>query len=455
VKRLFLLAFIWGWSFLFIKVAVAGMTPPTVALLRVALGAAVLVIVLSVRRQSLPQDSAFWRHVTVAALFGNVLPFTMLAWGEERITSALTAVLNASTPLFTAVAAAFVLRDRLRPLQVAGLLLGLAGVGVAAGFTGADVAHSSVLGSLASVGAGACYGIAFAYMRRHLTGVSPMTASAGQLLAASVLLAPAAVFTTAVDGIELSATRVTSIVLLGVVGTGLAYVLNYRVLAELGATKASLVTYLIPVVAVLVGVVVLDEPFSLRLVAGGVLIVAGIGIVHERLLTPRARPPVGATAVVLVALLLPLVGCGDDDGNSGERGGPCGPVRREDADPSSSQHVLPGAPPPSYLSDPPTSGPHQPGAPLEGVLDEPLTKPVQVAVLEAGQVLIQHRDLDADDEAALAGLAGPDVVVAPNPELPDRVVATAWLFKLTCDEVVVDELRAFVDDHVGRGPGSD
>ena len=128
MRRLLLLAFIWGWSFLFIKVAVEGMSPPTVAFARVGLGAAVLVAVLRIQQRPMPDARAMGRHFFVAAVFGNVLPFTMLAWGEERITSALTAVLNASTPLFTAIVAAVYLKDRVRPVQIAGLLLGFVGV---------------------------------------------------------------------------------------------------------------------------------------------------------------------------------------------------------------------------------------------------------------------------------------------------------------------------------------
>src|SRR4051812_16037201 len=121
MRRLLLLAFIWGWSFLFIKVAVEGMTPSTVAFARVGLGAAVLLVVVRARRLHLPVERRMWRHFAVAALFGNVLPFTSLAWGEQRITSALTAVLNASTPLFTAVIASIFLHERLRRMQKAGL----------------------------------------------------------------------------------------------------------------------------------------------------------------------------------------------------------------------------------------------------------------------------------------------------------------------------------------------
>src|SRR3954451_22098697 len=203
MRRLFVLAFIWGWSFLFIKVSVEGMSPPTVACARVGLGAIVLVAVLRAQRRPMPELRTMWRPFVVAAVFANVIPFTLLAWGEERITSALTAVLNASTPLFTAIVAALYLKDRLRPIQIGGLLLGFVGVSVAAGFGGGDLAHSSVFGSLAAVLAGASYGIAFAYMRKHLTSIEPTVAATGQLVMATALSFPFAIGTSITSGIHL------------------------------------------------------------------------------------------------------------------------------------------------------------------------------------------------------------------------------------------------------------
>jgi drug/metabolite transporter (DMT)-like permease len=452
MRRLFVLAFIWGWSFLFIKVSVEGMSPPTVAFARVGLGALVLVGVLRTRHRGLSHDWTMWRHFAVAATLGNVIPFTLLAWGEERITSALTAVLNASTPLFTAIVAAVYLKDRLRPVQIGGLLLGFVGVSVAAGFGTGDLADSSIFGSLAAVAAGAAYGLAFAYMRKHLTGIEPTDAAAGQLIMATLLSLPLAIVTSMSTGIHLDPHRVLAIVLLGVFGTGVAYILNYRVIADLGATRASLVTYVIPVVAVTVGVVVLDEPFQWRLVAGGVLIVAGIALVHPptRLRRRFPQPVMGPAVLLLVVALvaLPLVACTSSTTTT------CAKAHTEPLDPSLN-HVIAGATEPQYTTDPPTSGPHTPGALPGGVLSKPLARPSQVGALEAGLVLIQYRDLSGEQVTSLAELAGDKVVVAPNPSLPDRVVATAWLNKQTCSSVDLAELRGFVRNHQGRGPGAD
>jgi len=454
MRRLLLLAFIWGWSFLFIKVSVEGMSPPTVACTRVGLGSVVLLAVLRAGHRPLASGRTMWRHFAVAATFGNVIPFTMLAWGEERITSALTAVLNASTPLFTAVFAFLYLKDRLRLVHAAGLLVGFGGVAVAAGFGGGDLAHSSLAGSAAAVLAGASYGIAFVYMRKHLTGIEPTVAAAGQLIMATVLSLPLAVGTSLSTGLHLDPHRVLAISLLGVFGSGIAYILNYRVIADLGATRASLVTYVIPVVAVALGVIVLGEAFQWRLVAGGVLIAAGISLVNPPVWLRRpprsVQPLLGGTALVVVVALVvaPLVAC-SGDGNRA-----CSKVTTEPLNPDV-RHVFAGGPEPRYTTDPPTSGPHTPGALPGGVLDTPLSRPNQVGALEAGLVLLQYRDLNPGELDELRGLASNQVVVAPNPTLPDRVVATAWLTKQTCSAVDVTALRGFIRSHQGRGPGTD
>lgn len=300
MQRLLLLAFIWGWSFLFIKVAVDGMSPTTVAWGRITLGALVLHLVLRRQGQRMPTNRASLRPFAVVATVGTMLPFSLLAWAEQDITSALTAVLNASTPLFTATFSAVALRERLRPLQLAGLVVGIAGVGLAVEIGTSDLHGSSLTGALAAVGAGLCYGLAFVYVRKHLTRIPPLVAATGQLTAGSVLLAPVALVTSLDEGVSLTPTRVLSLLLLGAVGTGLAFFLNYGIVAELGATRASLVTYLVPVVAVAVGVIALGEPFEWRLVLGATLTIAGIaGVTLGRARNqPDSAPSAGATRPV-------------------------------------------------------------------------------------------------------------------------------------------------------------
>lgn len=290
MRRLALLALIWGWSFLFIKVAVEGMTPTAVAGARIALGMVTMLVILRVRGIALPRDRSLWRHFVVMGVVHSAVPFTLLAWGEERITSALTAVLNATTPLFAALLTAVLLGERLRRPQVVGVVLGFVGVAIAAGIGARDLSGSSLGGAAAAVAAAACYGLGFAYARRNLGGIPPLVASGGQLVAATCIIGPFAVITSVREGIHLEPHRVLAVALLGVVGTGFAYVLNYGSIAELGPTRASVVTQLVPVVAVAVGVAFLDEPFRLRLVAGAALTLVGIALLHERFRRFRTVP---------------------------------------------------------------------------------------------------------------------------------------------------------------------
>jgi drug/metabolite transporter (DMT)-like permease len=282
MQRVVALAFVWGWSFLFIKVAVEGFPPFTVAAARMALGCLALMVVARLAGVGpLPRDRAFWRAVTFNGVIGTALPFTLLAWGEERITSALTAVAQATTALFTALFAALLLGERLRNVQVAGLVLGLVGVAVAAGVGGGDLTSESAAGVLAAMAAGAAYGLAFVHAQRRLLHVDPMLAASGQLFAGTLALAPFAIAAALVSGVDATPNRLGALVLLGVVNTGLAYWLNYGAIAQVGATAASLVTYLIPPVAIVAGWLVLDEPVGWRLLVGLALIVVGVAGVRR------------------------------------------------------------------------------------------------------------------------------------------------------------------------------
>lgn len=159
------------------------------------------------------------------------------------------------------------------------------------------------------------------------------------------------------------------------------------------------------------------------------------------------------TAAVLALLLGGCGGGGDGGGNSDGAATACGPEVQEALDPGSVQHVLPGAPEPSYATDPPTSGPHLAGGTVGGVQPAPLARPVQVAVLEEGGVVVQHDGVDGAGRARLEALAADDVVVAPNPDLPSPVVATAWQHRLECAGAGPAAVEAFVARHRGGGPG--
>jgi drug/metabolite transporter (DMT)-like permease len=290
VRRLFLLAFIWGWSFLFIKVILEDAPPTFLAWGRIALGLAVLAVALLRSGQGLP-ERRYWGHLLVLGLTMSVLPFMLIGWGEEHVSSALASVLNACTPLFAAGFAAGLLGERLRLPQLVGMAFGFFGVAVAAGLGGGDLADSSLLGSAAVVLASAGYGFGFAYANRFTTGLSALQLSFGQLLAGTLLLAPVAAVDVGAGRVHLGPWAALCLVLLGTLGTGYAYLLNYRTLQESGATVASLVTYLVPLVAVAAGILVLGEPFSIRLVIGGLIVVIGVALVQGRLFGQRQRAP--------------------------------------------------------------------------------------------------------------------------------------------------------------------
>lgn len=152
-----------------------------------------------------------------------------------------------------------------------------------------------------------------------------------------------------------------------------------------------------------------------------------------------------ATLVAVVAL---VAGCGDDDPRAA-----CGPITREALDPAYLVHVVGNATDVDYTSDPPTSGPHQPAPPVPPVSPEPITRPVQVGILERGDILLQHDPgLDADERADLEDLAGDGVYVAPSSDLRVPIVATAWLYKRTCDAADANALQEFIDERRGKGP---
>ncbi len=255
-----------------------------------ALGcAALLLIGRATGAPPLPRDRRFWSAVSFVGIVGTALPFTLLAWAEERITSALTSVAQATTALFTAMFAAILLRERLTPLQIAGLVVGLSGVAIAAGVGSGDVTSSSAVGVLAAVGAGAAYGITFVHMQRRLLHVAPIQAATGQLLIGALVLAPFAIVSSVVSGFDPTPNRVAALVTLGAVNTGLAYWINYGAVAQVGATAASLVTYLVPPIAITAGWLVLGEPVGWRLLVGLALIILGVAAVRQAPMIVRRR----------------------------------------------------------------------------------------------------------------------------------------------------------------------
>ena len=303
VARLALLSLIWGSSFLLIKVALEGLAPAQVVIGRVVAGATVLLGAMGVRRLPFPRSRALWGHLLVLAVFANVVPFSLFAWGETRIDSGLAGILNGATPLLTLVFAVALLPDeRITRSRVAGFLLGFAGVVVIVGPWRPGALSGELAGQLACLGAAACYGVAFAYTRRFVSGSNQplLVLAASQLAVATAVLAVLAPFI-ATDDVQLSARVVAAVLTLGVAGTGIAYLLYYALVRDEGATTTSMVTYLIPVVAFGLGVVVRDEPAHWYVFAGAAVVIAGVAVAEGRFAG-------GALSVPEVEVLAPLPG---------------------------------------------------------------------------------------------------------------------------------------------------
>jgi drug/metabolite transporter (DMT)-like permease len=281
------LAGIWGSSFLFIKVGITELHPLFVALGRVLGGATALVVVVLLTRDRLPRDPRFWGHNAVVAVLGVALPFSLFGFGEQRISSVLAGIWNSVTPLIALPMAVLVFHtEPMTRRRVLGLVLGFVGAATILGVW-QGIGGSSLTGQLMCMTAAASYGVAIPYTRRFISPrpESGLATSAGQLLIATILLG---VVAPVADGgfpavTELSGPVLASVAALGVLGTGLAFVLHMRNIRLLGASTASMVTYLIPVFATVIGVVVLGEelawfePVGAAIVLLGVAIAQGVG----------------------------------------------------------------------------------------------------------------------------------------------------------------------------------
>ncbi len=287
------LSAIWGSSFLFIKVALRAVPPIDVALVRVAVGAAVLGCVLAAQRVALPRRRSTWGHLAVLALIGNALPFTLIAYGETRISSVLAGIWNATTPLLTLLVAIVVLGERPTRTRTLGLAIGFVGVVCLLG-PWSGVGGGALRGDLACLAAAALYGIAFPYTRRYLSplGLPATSLAGGQLICASIELAVLALILGGSVG-RVDPAVAGSLLALGALGTGVAYVLSYGLIERAGATTASTVTYVIPVFATALGILVLGEGLTWNEPLGAVVVLLGVAVSQDRL-APLRRPRAAA-----------------------------------------------------------------------------------------------------------------------------------------------------------------
>lgn len=280
------LALLWGGSFFFNGVAVRELPPFTLVWLRVALAAAALLLALRLLGQPMPRERRVWAAFLGMGLLNNVIPFALIVWGQGHIASGLASILNATTPLFTVLVAHWLTPDeRLTPLKAAGVAIGFGGAVAMVGPAALGGLGTDVLAQLACLAAALVYAFAGIFGRRfRRMGVAPMATAAGQVSASALLLLPVMLLVDEPWRLEMPGAASWGAVLgVALLSTALAYILYFRILAAAGATNLLLVTFLIPVSAILLGVLVLGEALLPRHLLGMALIGAGLALIDGRL----------------------------------------------------------------------------------------------------------------------------------------------------------------------------
>lgn len=279
------LSVLWGGSFFFVGVAVKELPPLTIVTARVTLAALVLYFVIRLFGVSFPSRREVWTAFFGMGFLNNVAPFVLIVWGQTHIASGVASILNATTPLFTIVVAHFLTSDeKLTGARLVGVSLGLTGVAVMIGGAALQKVGVDVLAQVAILLAALSYAFAAVYGRRFKAmGVAPLAVATGQVTASSLMLIPVSLMVDRPWTLSLPSLQVLAALAgIALLSTALAYVLYFRILATSGATNISLVTVLIPVSAILLGILVLGESLQLKHIGGMVLIGAGLATIDGR-----------------------------------------------------------------------------------------------------------------------------------------------------------------------------
>jgi drug/metabolite transporter (DMT)-like permease len=278
--------------------------PFTLVAIRTGIGATGLWTIIALTKRRFPLDTRTLLGFLILGAFNTAIPFVLITWGEQFIASGVAGVLNATVPLFTLVIAHFALSDeRINRLRLVGLVVGFTGVvvifsndllaGLAQMREGAALgqAFGNVQGQLAVVAASICYAAAITFARRNMHHVEPLVVSGGSQIVAFTLVAISALLFENPLASQISGRSWFAVGWLGLLGTCLAYILYYFIITQMGATRASLVTYLLPIVAFTLGAIVLDEAVTWQLFVGGLLIIGGIALVNRQTAQPEADAP--------------------------------------------------------------------------------------------------------------------------------------------------------------------
>ena len=279
-----LLGFFWGSSYLFIKIGIdAGLQPFTLVSLRLLFGLALLAMVVRIAREPLPREPRMFAHLAVLGFFSVALPFGLITWAELSVDSSLAAVLTGAVPLFVIPFAALMLpAERITINGLLGIAIGLVGVAIVVGFDPAALAGNELLAEIALIGAAASYAIGGVYARRNVHGLRPMIPALFQVGIALVMMSIPALLLERPWESGLALEALIAVVWLGLLGSGAAYLIFFRLLGHWGATRTSLVAYLLPIWGIVLGALFLQEPIDPRLLLGTALIIGGIALVNMR-----------------------------------------------------------------------------------------------------------------------------------------------------------------------------
>jgi drug/metabolite transporter (DMT)-like permease len=281
------LAILWGSGFSLIEIGLRSVPPNTLVFARMALAVPPLLLLLKVRGETLPVDFKSWEMLTVVGLLNVVVPFILFYWGMTQISTGLASILNATTPLWGVVAAHFLTRDeKATPARVVGVLFGVAGIAVMIGVDALKGMSSGILAQIACLIATLCYALGSIYGRRFgQSGMTPLSIATGQVITSAIVLLPIALFTDAPLSLPMPGMDFwLSTIAMAVFSTSLAYFLFFKLVESAGASNSLLVTFLIPIVAIVLGAVFLGERFSVNQGAGVVLIAVGLVLLDGRVL---------------------------------------------------------------------------------------------------------------------------------------------------------------------------
>jgi drug/metabolite transporter (DMT)-like permease len=275
------LGFMWGSSYLFIKLAVDDFGTFTLVALRLTVGALLLWSVMRIAGQAVPRDRRLYGHLLVMAVINITIPFLLITWAEQSVDSSLAAILTSPVPLIAIVLSAlFLPAEPMRVNGLLGLLVGFVGVVIITS-RGLTTVGSSIAGELALLGAAFSYAAGAVYSRKFVHGVRPMIPAVFQVTFAAVLTGVLALVLERPWEARPDLQAIFAILWLGILGSGLAYLAVFRLFANWGATRTTLVAYLLPVVGIVLGYLVLNEPVDARLLVGTGLVIAGVALVNS------------------------------------------------------------------------------------------------------------------------------------------------------------------------------